>query len=64
MKELDPNKLRQIGMNGPNVNLKFLKFIQQNRKEKQNHLIDIWSCMDFIQCITHLQQELKKLIGE
>ena len=45
VKELDPNKQLQIGMDGPNVDLKFLKFIQQDQKENEKHqLIDIGSC--------------------
>ena len=55
VKELDPNKLLQTGMGGSNANLKFLKFIQQNRKENEQHqLIDIGSC-GFIEYITYLK---------
>ena len=43
--DLDPNKLFQVGMDGLNVSLKFLQFIQQVREENQQHgLINIGSC--------------------
>ena len=43
--DLNPNKLIQIGMDGPNVNLKLLKMIQTERSENEQHqLIDIGSC--------------------
>ena len=45
VKDLNPNKLIQIGMDGPNVNLKLLKMIQTERSENEQHqLIDIGSC--------------------
>ena len=45
VKELDPNKLIQVGMDGPNVNLKLLQMIQDERSANEQHqLIDIGSC--------------------
>ena len=45
VKDLNPNKLIQIGMDGPNVNLKLLKMIQTERSENEQHqLTDIGSC--------------------
>ena len=45
MKELDPNRLLQIGMDARNANLKCLKFIKQERKEHEQHqLRDAGSC--------------------
>ena len=44
VKELDQNKLLETGIDGPNANLKFFKFIQQYRKGNEKHqLIDIES---------------------
>ncbi|XP_066936367.1 uncharacterized protein [Clytia hemisphaerica] len=45
VKKLDTNKLVQIGMDGPNVNLSLLKLVQEERELNQQHrLIDIGSC--------------------
>ena len=42
---MDANKLIQVEMDGPNVNIKLLKMIQAERSEnKQHQLIDIDSC--------------------
>ena len=42
---MDANKLIQVGMDGPDVNIKLLKMIQAERSEnKQHQLIDIGSC--------------------
>ena len=42
---LNPNKLIQVGMDGPNVNLKLLKLMQTERSVNEQHqLIDIGSC--------------------
>ena len=39
------SKLSQVGMDGPNVNIKLLKMIQAERSENEQHqLIDIGSC--------------------
>ena len=44
MSDLDPNELFQVGKDGPNVNIKFLQLIQQDREENQQHgLINIGS---------------------
>ena len=44
-KGLDVNKFIQIGMDGPNVNLKLLKLIQTERQDNEQYqLIDIGSC--------------------
>ena len=44
-KGLDQTKLLQIGMAGPSDNLEFLKLIQEDQKENEQHqLIDIGSC--------------------
>lgn len=44
-KELDSNKLFQISMDGPNVNLKFYDAIVSERSENEQHqLINIGSC--------------------
>ena len=43
-KGLDQTKLLQIGIAGPNVNLEFLKLIQEDQKKNEQHqLIDIGS---------------------
>ena len=45
VKGLDPNQLIQVGMDGPNVNLKLLQMIQDDRSANEQHqLIDIGSC--------------------
>ena len=45
LKVLDANKLIQVGMDGPDVNIKLLKMIQAERSENEQHqLIDIGSC--------------------
>ena len=45
VKDLNPNKLIQIGMDDPNVNLKLLKTIQTERSENEQHqVIDLGSC--------------------
>ena len=45
VQDLNPNKLIQVGMDGPNVNLKLLKLMQTERSENEQHqLIDIGSC--------------------
>ena len=38
------SKLIQVGMDGPNVNIKLLKMIQAERSENEHQLIDIGSC--------------------
>ena len=40
--KLDSNKIFQISMDGPSVNLKFLEKVQKDRKE--NGLLNIGSC--------------------
>ena len=41
---MDQTKLLQIGIAGPNVNLEFLKLIQEDQKKNEQHqLIDIGS---------------------
>ena len=43
--ELDSNKLCQISMDGPNINLKFYEAVVTERNEKEQHqLINIGSC--------------------
>ena len=43
--ELDSNKLFQISMDGPNVNLKFYEAVVTERNENEQHqLINIGSC--------------------
>ena len=37
LKELDGNKLLQISMNGPNINLKFLNDIAKDRVANEQH---------------------------
>ena len=45
LKNLDDNKLFQISMDGPNVNLKFLQTVKNDRDQNEQHqLIDIGSC--------------------
>ena len=45
LKDLDPNKMFQISMDGPNVNIKFLEEISRIRKaDEQHQLINIGSC--------------------
>ena len=61
VKDLNSNKLIQIGMDGPNVNLKLLKMIQTERSENEQHqLIDIGSCGLYT---IPLRRELKVPIG-
>ena len=44
-KDLDPTRLYQIAMNGPNVNMKFFEELSQHHKERSFHsLISIGSC--------------------
>ena len=57
LKVVDANKLIQVGMDGPNVNIKLLKMIQAEWSENEQHqLMDIGSC--------GLSLELKVLVGE
>ena len=43
--KLDSNKIFQISMDGPSVNLKFLEKVQKDRKEnEQPELVNIGSC--------------------
>ena len=35
--DIDPNKIFQVGMDDPNVNLKFLQLVQQDKDENQQH---------------------------
>ena len=43
--KLDTNKMFQVSMDGPIVNLKFLEKLQEDRVEnKQHELINIGSC--------------------
>jgi len=45
LKDLNENKIFQISMDGPNVNLKFLETVQSERAQNEQHqLIDIGSC--------------------
>ena len=45
MKQLDVNKLLQVSMDGPSLNLKFLEEVSKERKgDKQHQLINIHSC--------------------
>ena len=45
LKDLDPNKMYQISMDGPSVNMKFLEEISKERKaDEQHQLINIGSC--------------------
>ena len=56
MSDLDPNKIFQVRMDGPNVNLKFLQLVQQDKDE--NHTIHA-----FIPYIMYSNQERNKLTG-
>ena len=40
--ELDSNKLFQISMDGPNVNLKFMKLLKEIKMSNINKYWDLW----------------------
>ena len=45
IKELDKNNFLQISSDGPNVNLKFLELMAENRENEQlSPLVDIGTC--------------------
>ena len=45
IKELDKNNFLQIFSDGPNLNLKFLELMAENREtEELSPLMDVWTC--------------------
>ena len=62
--ELNLNKILQVSMDGPSINLKLLRDVQSNCEELELlTLIDIGSC-SLTQFMVHSKWELNQLAGE
>ena len=44
IEKLDPSRIIQVSMDGPNVNLKFLRLLNAERENKYPHLLDCGTC--------------------
>ena len=65
MDELSEDKLVQLSMDGPSVNIKLLQVVQDDRKDKGLlHVLDIQELVVYTLSMDHLKWALQKVNGK
>ena len=65
MDELSEDKLVQLSMDGPSVNIKLLQVVQDDRKDKGLlHVLDIQELVVYTLFMDHLKWALQKVNGK